>query len=68
MRRDRNRDTTSGKAARKASMSASVVDQPADPDLYRRAWLALAQLAEAREDHAQAADAWKRAAQIDNTP
>ncbi|MET3372132.1 HemY protein [Variovorax boronicumulans] len=39
-----------------------------DPDLYRRAWLALAQLAEAREDHAQAADAWKRAAQIDNIP
>ncbi|RIX75760.1 heme biosynthesis protein HemY [Acidovorax cavernicola] len=36
-----------------------------DPDLYRRAWLALAQLAEAREDHAQAADAWKRAAQVD---
>jgi HemY protein len=31
--------------------------------LHRRAWLALAQLAEARDDAPQAAAAWKRAAQ-----
>jgi HemY protein len=38
-----------------------------DTDLYRRAWLALAQLAEDRDDAEQAAEAWKRAAQIENT-
>ncbi len=36
-----------------------------DPVLYRRAWSALAELAEGRNDMAQAADAWKRAAQAD---
>jgi HemY protein len=34
-----------------------------DAELYRRAWRALAELAEARDDEAQAAAAWKRAAQ-----
>jgi HemY protein len=34
-----------------------------DTDLYRRAWLALAELAETRGDAEQAAAAWKRAAQ-----
>jgi len=38
-----------------------------DTDLYRRAWLALAELAEARDDAVQAAAAWKRAAQIERT-
>lgn len=38
-----------------------------DTDLYRRAWLALAQLAEDRDDAEQAAEAWKRAAQIENS-
>lgn len=37
-----------------------------DMDLYRRAWLALAQLAEARDDAPQALAAWKRAAQTEN--
>lgn len=37
-----------------------------DVGLYRRAWLALAELAEARGDEAQALVAWKRAAQADN--
>jgi len=36
-----------------------------DTELYRRAWLALAELAEARGDEEQAAAAWKRAAQIE---
>ncbi|MDR6538909.1 heme biosynthesis HemY N-terminal domain-containing protein [Variovorax soli] len=36
-----------------------------DPVLHRRAWQALAQLAEAREDADQASAAWKRAAQIE---
>ena len=36
-----------------------------DTDLYRRAWLALAELAEARGDAEQAAAAWKRAAQAE---
>lgn len=34
-----------------------------DPHLHRRAWQALAQLAEARDDAPQACAAWKRAAQ-----
>jgi HemY protein len=38
-----------------------------DTELYRRAWLALAQLAEDRNDAAQAAEAWKRAAQVENS-
>jgi HemY protein len=38
-----------------------------DTELYRRAWLALAQLAEDRNDAAQAAEAWKRAAQVEST-
>jgi HemY protein len=38
-----------------------------DTELYRRAWLALAELAEAREDAEQAAAAWKRAAQTQNS-
>jgi len=37
-----------------------------DVGLYRRAWLALAELAEARGDEAQALVAWKRAAQADS--
>ncbi len=37
-----------------------------DIDLHRRTWQALAQLAEARDDGAQALAAWKRAAQIEN--
>jgi HemY protein len=37
-----------------------------DPVLHRRAWQALAQLAEAREDSDQASAAWKRAAQIES--
>ncbi|MDM0090383.1 MULTISPECIES: heme biosynthesis HemY N-terminal domain-containing protein [unclassified Variovorax] len=37
-----------------------------DTELYRRAWLALAQLAEARDDAPQALAAWKRAAQTEN--
>ncbi|MDR6860353.1 heme biosynthesis HemY N-terminal domain-containing protein [Variovorax guangxiensis] len=36
-----------------------------DPVLHRRAWQALAQLAEARDDADQASAAWKRAAQIE---
>jgi HemY protein len=36
-----------------------------DTDLYRRAWLALAELAETRGDAEQAAAAWKRAAQTE---
>ncbi|WGT64523.1 heme biosynthesis HemY N-terminal domain-containing protein [Variovorax paradoxus] len=36
-----------------------------DTELYRRAWLALAELAEARGDAEQAAAAWKRAAQVE---
>ncbi|MET3442544.1 HemY protein [Variovorax paradoxus] len=36
-----------------------------DTELYRRAWLALAELAEARGDAEQAAAAWKRAAQTE---
>ena len=36
-----------------------------DTDLYRRAWLALAELAEARGDAEHAAEAWKRAAQAE---
>jgi HemY protein len=36
-----------------------------DTELYRRAWLALAELAEARGDEEQAAAAWKRAAQTE---
>ena len=39
-----------------------------DPELYRRAWLALAQLAEDRGDAEQAALAWRNAAQIENHP
>jgi len=38
-----------------------------DTELYRRAWLALAQLAEDRDDAEQAAEAWKRAAQVENS-
>jgi HemY protein len=38
-----------------------------DTELYRRAWLALAELAEARDDAEQAAAAWKRAAQTQNS-
>ena len=37
-----------------------------DPNLHRRAWQALAQLAEARDDGDQASAAWKRAAQTEN--
>lgn len=37
-----------------------------DADLHRRAWQALAQLAEARDDATEAAAAWKRAAQPEN--
>jgi HemY protein len=37
-----------------------------DPDLHRRAWQALAQLAETRADPTGAAAAWKRAAQPEN--
>ena len=37
-----------------------------DPGLHRRAWLALAELAEARDDHAQALIAWKHAAQSES--
>ncbi|WP_077000905.1 heme biosynthesis protein HemY [Variovorax sp. KK3] len=37
-----------------------------DPGLHRRAWQALAQLAEARDDTDQASAAWKRAAQTEN--
>jgi len=37
-----------------------------DPVLHRRAWQALAQLAEARDDSDQASAAWKRAAQIES--
>jgi HemY protein len=37
-----------------------------DVDLHRRAWQALAQLAEARDDAEQASAAWKRAAQTEN--
>jgi HemY protein len=33
-----------------------------DPALHRRAWRALAELAEQREDVSGAAEAWKRAA------
>ena len=36
-----------------------------DTELYRRAWLALAALAETRGDEEQAAAAWKRAAQTE---
>ncbi|MGK6309346.1 heme biosynthesis HemY N-terminal domain-containing protein [Variovorax sp. DT-64] len=36
-----------------------------DPALHRRAWQALAELAEARDDADQASAAWKRAAQIE---
>jgi len=36
-----------------------------DAALHRRAWSALARLAEDRDDPAQAAEAWKRAAQAD---
>lgn len=36
-----------------------------DPDLHRRAWQALARLAEARDDEIQAQAAWKRAAQAE---
>jgi HemY protein len=36
-----------------------------DPVLHRRAWQALAELAEARDDADQASAAWKRAAQIE---
>lgn len=35
-----------------------------EPDLQRQAWCALAQMAEQREDAAQAALAWKQAAQV----
>lgn len=37
-----------------------------DVTLYRRAWRALAELAEARDDALQATAAWKRAAQTDD--
>ena len=37
-----------------------------DVTLYRRAWRALAELAEARDDTLQATAAWKRAAQADD--
>ncbi|MGJ7508039.1 heme biosynthesis HemY N-terminal domain-containing protein [Variovorax sp. GT1P44] len=37
-----------------------------DANLHRRAWQALAQLAEARDDNDQASAAWKRAAQTEN--
>ncbi|GAA4328707.1 heme biosynthesis protein HemY [Variovorax defluvii] len=37
-----------------------------DPALHRRAWQALAELAEARDDADQASAAWKRAAQTEN--
>ena len=37
-----------------------------DVNLHRRAWQALAQLAEARDDADQASAAWKRAAQTEN--
>ena len=36
-----------------------------DPYLQRRAWLALASLAEQRDDEIQAVTAWRRAAQVD---
>lgn len=38
-----------------------------DPNMHRRAWSALARLAEERGDTEQAADAWKRAALVDQT-
>jgi HemY protein len=38
-----------------------------DAGMYRRTWIALAQLAEARDDAPHALDAWKRAAQTENT-
>lgn len=38
-----------------------------DPHLQRRAWLALATLAEQRDDTAQATTAWRRAAQVEIT-
>jgi HemY protein len=37
-----------------------------DVSLYRSAWRALAELAEARDDAAQAMAAWKRAAQTED--
>jgi HemY protein len=35
-----------------------------EPELQRRTWLALAELAEQREDPAAAAQAWKQAALV----
>ncbi|RYF35157.1 MAG: heme biosynthesis protein HemY [Comamonadaceae bacterium] len=52
-----------GKAQQLLSQAGAGLD---DAGLYRRAWQALATLAEGREDREQAAIAWKRAAQTDS--
>lgn len=52
-----------GKAQQLLSQAGTSLQ---DVTLYRRAWRALAELAEARDDALQATAAWKRAAQIDD--
>lgn len=53
-----------GKAQKLLTQAGAALQ---DVDLSRRSWQAIATLAEAREDHQQAAVAWKRAAQADTT-
>ncbi len=52
-----------GKAQQLLTQASGGLQEPA---LHRRAWQALAQLAEARDDAQQASAAWKRAAQTEN--
>ena len=52
-----------GKAQQLLSQAGTSLQ---DVTLYRRAWRALAELAEARDDALQATAAWKRAAQTDD--
>lgn len=52
-----------GKAQQLLSQAGTTLQ---DVTLYRRAWRALAELAEARDDALQATAAWKRAAQTDD--
>lgn len=46
------------------ALLAQAVKGLQEPELQRRAWLALAELAEQREDNAAAAQAWKQAALV----
>lgn len=55
-----------GKAQQLLTQAGLHLQEATMHDMHRRAWSALAELAEARGDSEQAAQAWKRATQVNN--